>query len=307
MTLARLEPELARVMLSQIDEPALPSRTTMDDAALEELAASIRRDGFTSAIVLARVGDRYEVIAGHRRWHAARMAGLIAVPALIYATKADGIEAIQHSENKLREELSPADEAVWFNELYERHKAEGTDGVAARVGEKRAYVEGRLALLHGHEAVFRALKANAISLGVAQQINRCPDTKHVAYILDIAVQGGMTVGVAQQHIRDYEMYHRHMSGDAPPAGGEAVSGPPIADEYFTCRVCGLTENPHEMRPVQIHRYCHQAVFLPALAFFQRRSDYLTRPRTHDEAIELVASLLELFPSLGEVITLATPS
>jgi hypothetical protein len=53
-----------------------------------------------------------------------------------------------------------------------------------------------------------------------------------------------------------------------------------------------------MRPVQIHDYCQQAVFLPALEFFQRRSDYVRRPRTDREALALLEELLELFPSLG---------
>jgi ParB/RepB/Spo0J family partition protein len=78
----------------------------MDEEQMDALVASIRELGFISVLVVVRVGERYEVVAGHRRRIAAGRAGLVAVPCLIYPSKGAAMEAIQHAENKHREELN---------------------------------------------------------------------------------------------------------------------------------------------------------------------------------------------------------
>lgn len=299
MTLATIEPEFSRVPLSLIDEPENPSRSTMDDDKLDELVHSMRAQGFTSTVVLARVGERFEVIAGHRRLMAARRALIVAVPALIYPSKTVSLEAIKFGENKLREELTPDQEAVYFNRLLESECGGDTDKLAALLGEKRGYVEGRLALLFGHEDVFNALKAGEINLGIAQQLNRCPDVKHVRYLLVQAISCGATVAIVQQWIHEFQTLHSHVQALDGAGGPVGTTGPPVADDYFTCRVCNLKENPQEMRPLQIHTYCQSAVLWPALDFFQRRRDFVEWPRTDREAIALIQQLTERFPSLAE--------
>jgi ParB family chromosome partitioning protein len=119
------KPEYRELPLGVIDEPVLPSRTTMDEEKMHALVTSMRELGFISVLVVARVGERYEVVAGHRRRIAAGRAGLVAVPCLVYASKGAAMEAIQHAENKHREELNAADEAIWFAQLMEAHPGRG--------------------------------------------------------------------------------------------------------------------------------------------------------------------------------------
>jgi ParB/RepB/Spo0J family partition protein len=298
VTLSAIKPELRELPLGVIVEPALPSRTTMDEDNMEKLVASIRAHGFFSVLVVVLVGDVYEVVAGHRRRIAAGRAGLLAVPCLVYPSKAAALEAIQHAENKLREDLNPGDEAIWFAQLLEAHPDEGTDGVAARVNESRGYVEGMLALLSGDEKVFADLAAGRIAKGVAQQLNRCTDPLHRNMLRHNAVNQGATVAVVSSWIRDWKRnVEPYVSADAG-AGAVSTGTPVLENEYFRCRLCGETENPAHLQPVQMHDYCVKAIFDPAMRQYRSRGDVVEFPRTREAAVELVDRILERFPELG---------
>lgn len=304
MSLSAIKPSLVELSLTLVDDPALPSRSTMDEQRLDELCESIRTHGFCSTIVVARTGERYEVVAGHRRTIAAKRLQLVSVPALVYPSKDAALDGIKFAENRHREDLKPDEEAVWFHELLEGTCGGDTDKLAALLGEKRAYVEGRLALLYGNPDVFAALRDGSIGIGVAQQLNRCTDAKHCRYLIVQAITCGATVAIVQGWIADWEHLHKFVSPEGDAAAPAVVAGPPVVDDYFTCRVCGLKDNPGNMRPVQIHDYCQQAVFLPALDFFQRRRDLIAFPRTDAEALALINQLVERFPSLGQESTVA---
>ena len=293
-----VQPELRVLPIALIDEPALPSRSSMDETEMDKLVASMRAIGFISILVVVTVGARYEVVAGHRRRIAAGRAGIAMVPCLVYPSKAAAIEAVQHAENRYREELNAADEAIWFSELLELHPDEGTDGLAARVNESRDYVEGRIALFQGDELVFAALQAGKINIGVAQQLNRCDHQMHRRMLLDQALHSHPTVATVSSWIADFKRTHEAALRDVPSDGVVGVSGPPVLNDYFTCHLCGEKDNPSSMRPVNIHDYCIKAILEPALRLFKGRRDFVEYPRTLADARELVSDLLERFPALG---------
>lgn len=120
MTNAFAQREFRHVLVSLIDEPQLAARTEMDEQKLEELTRDIRAIGILEPLLLVQTGERYEVIAGHRRRVAAGRAGLVDVPAIVYATRDAALERVKYSENRFREELNAADEALFFSELLER-------------------------------------------------------------------------------------------------------------------------------------------------------------------------------------------
>lgn len=297
MTLSAIRPQLREIPIGLIDEPALASRTQMDDAKMDDLVASIRSIGFVSVLVVVQVGGRYEVVAGHRRRIAAGRAGIVAVPCLVYPSKDDAVEAIQHAENKHREDLNPADESIWFAQLLEKHPEGGTDGVAARVGETRAYVEGRLALLSGCEMTFNALAAGRIGIGVAQELNRCSNPQYRAMLLDQAIRNGATKSIVSGWIAEWKQTIEPAMRDVDLSAAPPSNGTSTPYEFFTCGACDLKTNPANMRPLQFHDYCIESQLKPALEFFHRRSDYVRVPRTIDEARELAAQLVERFPEL----------
>lgn len=297
MSLAGVRPELCVVPLGSIDEPELPSRSKMNDEKLDELTASIRAIGFISTIALVREADRYRVVAGHRRTVAARRAGLVAVPALVYPSSADALEAIQHAENKHREELNPADESIWFAQLLEKYPDDGTDGVAARVGEKRAFVEDRLALLQGCERVFDALAGGRIGVGVAQELNRCTNPQYRVMLLDQAIKHGATKSIVTGWVAEWRTTIQPAIANVNLAAPAVTTGSTTPYEFFICGACDQKDNAADMRPLNFHTYCIQSQLRPALDMFRHRSDYRAWPRTIDQARELAAELVERFPEL----------
>jgi ParB family chromosome partitioning protein len=180
------------VPLASIDEPTLPMRENMDDGKLLELQHSIERLGVLQPIRLRPKGDgRFEVVSGHRRLLASRAAGLASIPAVLHADDATLIAA-RVAENVVREDVPPAEEAVYYAQLYEAH-GKDVDAIATLVGRSRAYVEERLLLLQGDPVVLEALGRSEISLGVAQELNRFKVEADRRYHLEYAVRTGCSV------------------------------------------------------------------------------------------------------------------
>lgn len=299
MSLAAIRPEFLELPIDAIDEPALPARGSMNEDKLEDLTQSIREIGLQQPIIVARHHDRFEVVAGHRRTMACRRAGLARVPALVYPSPDNALEAIKFAENHFREELSPADEAIWFAELLERDCDGDVDTLAAFLKKRRDYVDGRLRLLLGDPEIFRALQHERITVGVAQAINRCGDQLHRRMLLDLAVKGGATVALAEAWVREWKEIHEPATRRLQDTSDGAAASPAPLNDYFRCHLCESKEHPASMRPVQIHDFCLTTTLKPALEMYRRRSDYVRIPRTLDEAITLVNELTDRFPQLLE--------
>lgn len=189
--------EFRMLPTAALTEPANPARTTMDDALMDSLVASVRSLGVQVPLhVKPAGGGVFEVVAGHRRLKAARLAGVAELPCLVLSDVGLA-EAVKIHENLEREDLSPVDEAVFYAELYEAH-GEDVDQVVALVKRGRAHVEGRLNLLDGDKRVLEALKSGAISLGVAEELNKYVDVDDRLRHLDYAVRGGVSVSQARQ-------------------------------------------------------------------------------------------------------------
>lgn len=289
MTLTATQREFREIPLGLLDPPRLPSRVGMDEESLDELARDIRLKGLIVPLIVAqsdqrcaehapldrRAGERscalcrfrYEIVAGHRRSLAAQRAGLVAVMCCVYPSYDVALTAVQYSENRFRTDLSPAEEAILFSDLLERDCAGDVDRLCELLGERRAYVEARLNLFGGCKEVFTALLESKISLGVAQQLNKCSDDTMRRYFLDAAVRGGATVAVVAGWVQQWGLD----TGARPlaPGGGTAAiaSAPVVETNYFTCAVCRGTDHVHTMQPVNVHSHCKLAVLDKLLATY----------------------------------------
>ena len=268
MSLSQIVREFRELPLGLIDAPELPSRAAMDETLLDELTASIRSIGLVNPITVASTAGRYEVVAGHRRLIACKRAGLAAVPCIVYPTKDAALEAVKYAENRHREDLNPADEAIWFHELLERIPEADVDRLCDQLGENRSYVEGRLLLFQGDPLVFQALQDGRIKIGVAHELNKCTDERMRRYFLDAAIRGGATIAVVTGWIQDW----KRETGAQPPAGGNIIapSAPAAVPEtnYFTCACCGGADNVHLMVPVNMHQHCKLAIFDKLIAAYR---------------------------------------
>lgn len=257
--LATVQREYREIPLGLIDAPQLPSRASMDDEKLDELTIDIRAKGVLQPLLVAHVGERYEVLAGHRRWLAAQRAGLVAVPCAVYPTKEAAHEAVKWSENRFREDLNAAEEAIWFDELLELHCGGDVDRLCALLGAKRPYVEGRLLLKHGDPLVFQALEANTIKIGIAHRLNECTDEQTRRYYLDAAIRGGATVAVVSGWVQQWKLDTGHLPPSNGPVGSAQAPSPVPQTNYFTCICCGGTDHVYLMQPVNVHTHCKMAI------------------------------------------------
>jgi ParB family chromosome partitioning protein len=152
-------------------------RQQMDDARLEELAASIRANGVIQPIVVRKTGDAYRIIAGERRWRAARRAGLTRVPVVVKDLSGDQTQQkvleMALIENIQREDLNAIDEAKAYRRLVDEF-ALTQESVAAAVGKDRATVANTLRLLKLPAEVQGDVAAGAITMGHARALLALP-------------------------------------------------------------------------------------------------------------------------------------
>ena len=151
-------------------------RLNMDDAKLEELAASIKANGIIQPILVRRTGHSYRIIAGERRWRAAQKAGLQRVPVVVRDV-ADGDKQLLELaliENLQREGLNPIDEALAYQRLADEFSLT-QEQIAAAVGKDRSSVANFMRLLKLPEEVRADLAAGALSTGHARALLALPD------------------------------------------------------------------------------------------------------------------------------------
>jgi len=145
-------------------------RKIMDEEALQELAASIRAQGLMQPIVLRPVGNqRYEIIAGERRWRAAQLAGMEKIPAVIREVNDEAAVAMSLIENIQREDLNPMEEALALQRLVDEFELTHQQ-VADAVGKSRTAVTNFLRLTHLGGEVAQMLGNGDIEMGHARAL-----------------------------------------------------------------------------------------------------------------------------------------
>ena len=149
-------------------------RSQMDPVPLQELADSIRAQGMIQPIVVRPVGrDRYEIIAGERRWRAAQLASLREVPVVVRDVDDHGALAMALIENIQREDLNPLEEAVALQRLIDEFSLTHQQAAEA-VGRSRAAVSNLLRLLELPESIRRMVERGGIEMGHARALLTLP-------------------------------------------------------------------------------------------------------------------------------------
>jgi len=259
MNLREVKPQPRDIPLGLINPPVLPARSQMDEQKLEELVHSIAKHGVIQRLIVVPDADRYEVIAGHRRYLASLRAGLAVVPCDVYPTKDVALEAVKHAENRFREDMSAAEEALYFAELLDRDYGGDIEALAAGLGEKVSYVDGRLQLVLGDKDVFQALMDRKITIGVAHELNKCPAADWRRHYLHHAIRGGATVAMVTGWITDWKrLYDSQQQPQTEPAAAAAPVAAPAYDPQ-RCYVCGESDPRYVPELLSVHTHCRLAV------------------------------------------------
>jgi len=155
--------------LSQVEPNRNQPRKQFDQEALEELAGSIKQYGIIQPIVVAKKADYYEIIAGERRWRAAKLAGLKEIPVVVKDYTDKEIAEISLIENIQRENLNPIEEAQAYKTLIEEYDLTQEE-LSERISKSRTQIANTMRLLKLHEDVQKLLTNGSLSAGHARAL-----------------------------------------------------------------------------------------------------------------------------------------
>jgi len=172
-------------------------RVQFDEAALDELADSIRQRGVLQPILLKQDGDDYLIIAGERRWRAAQRARLHSIPAIVREIDDSTTAEIALIENIQRQDLNPLEEAEGYRQLIQRH-GHTQDDVGRIVHKSRSHVANLLRLLDLPEFVRQSLLKGDISMGHARAV---ATSEHPEELAREIIAKGLSVRQAEERAR----------------------------------------------------------------------------------------------------------
>src|SRR3954471_1870417 len=200
---------LQEIPISSIRPNPQQPREHFDEESLAALAESIREVGVLQPILVRAAGDGFELIAGERRWRAARRIGLQTIPGIVRT--ADDASMLQQAivENVQREELNPLEEAAAYQQLIEDFSLTHDD-VASRVGRSRTSITNTLRLLQLPPAIQRYVKEGQLRMGHARALLATPDRAFQEQLAKRAVAEDLSVRSVEEAVRS-------RTGEAKPA------------------------------------------------------------------------------------------
>lgn len=215
----KLESGVQEIEINRIEPNPDQPRTAIDEERIAELSASIALHGVLQPIMVRPVGEKYQIIAGERRWRAARLAGLEKVPVIIKNSGDTETLEIALIENLQREDLNAIEAAYGYKRLIEQHNMKQTE-LAERVSKSRSAITNTLRLLDLPEEVQELLYAGKLTAGHARAVLSIADEESRIKLAQKIVDGNLSV-------REAEGLARLLEGGAMPK-----SARPIAPKSF---------------------------------------------------------------------------
>ena len=221
---------LREIEVSAIRPNQYQPRERFDEELLQALTDSIREVGILQPILVRPIGDEFELIAGERRWRAARRLGLARIPALV--RDSNDAAALEEAlvENVHRSDLNALEEAAAYQQLIEDFSLTH-DEVATRVGKSRASISNTLRLLQRPQTVHRLVRDGGLSMGHARALLGTPDRALQERLAQTIVSDGWSVRAVEEAVK----------GPAPSPGSADKSGVDAARATNPLRPPGLEE------------------------------------------------------------------
>jgi ParB family transcriptional regulator, chromosome partitioning protein len=204
------------IPLDRIEANPGQPRMTFDEAALAELAASIKEHGVLQPVLVRPQpggGHGYQLVAGERRWRAARVAGLREVPALIEQIDDDTSLEIALIENLQREDLSPLEEALMYQRMVDDH-GYSVRKLAQKIGKDKGYVENRLRLADAPAEIKQLVSLRKDTLSHAYELLKIDDPRRRRRLAEQVASGELSLVKLRERIEGRPRVVR--SGEAEP-------------------------------------------------------------------------------------------
>ncbi|HIU11827.1 MAG TPA: ParB/RepB/Spo0J family partition protein [Candidatus Onthocola stercorigallinarum] len=226
-----MEEQILQVPIEDILPNRFQPRLAFDDASLQDLAASIKQHGIIQPLILRRKNDKYEIIAGERRYKAARMAGLVSVPAIISNLSDAASAEVAIVENVQRKDLTAIEEAKSYQAILDKGYMTQEE-LAKKMGLSQSAISNKLRLLTLDESVQNAVLKNQISERHARSLLKVKDKNMQKVLLDKIINERLTVRQLEEEIKKVEptLYSEdiNINASTPTTNVNQASQEPIA-------------------------------------------------------------------------------
>jgi ParB family chromosome partitioning protein len=221
---------VAEIPLDRIHPNPRQPRTEFDEAALLELAESIRAHGVLQPVLVRTLGDGYELIAGERRYRASRLIGLASIPAIVRVASDDEVLEIALIENLQREDLNPIEEALGYQRLIDELRYTH-ERLSERVGRNRSSITNSLRLLTLPGGVQAMVSRGTLSSGHARALLGLQSSAEIEasarYVVDMALSVRKTEALVARKLRRKTAARRPRGG----ADGSQVTVDSVSNVY----------------------------------------------------------------------------
>ena len=245
-------PEVKYIRLDMLAPPEFDVRLPAEDPTFREFCESIREHGIILPLVVRKTTQGYEIIAGNRRYRAAKAVGLAAAPCIVRKSSDSEADFLKMHENMKRLDMSHVDQAQTF-EHFRTAYAMTEQQIATMIGKSIAYVSQHLTLLHTDPVLVAAVQDGRLNFSVARELMQIPSEAERKRFMGYAISGGATGETAKTWVRQWKKDAAEMP-ESEETALEMTPDPERSAPMYRCAAC---EQPIEISKLHLIRLCHR--------------------------------------------------
>lgn len=247
-----MENTTRKIPIDAIDDPNIAMRSNVHDDQIEELVADMKAVGLIEPIVVRPKGDRFEIIAGHRRTTAAKILGWAHIEAKIVSATDDQAFTMRAIENLSRHDVNPVDEACFIGELI-KNTGKSESEISDLMHRRVEWVRERLEVFEMPDYLQNYIRTKKISLGAALTLNKITDEAQKRYLVNYAGLNGVTVAQAERWRINAEAQASNPNMNIEQIATSQDEAPQ-AVILVPCARCGQSGRIPDMDYVPVHRF-----------------------------------------------------
>lgn len=246
--------KIEEIATELIDGPKEDLREKQYSEDIEELATSIETIGLIQPITVFQNRERYEIVVGHRRYLACKMAGIKKIPAIVRIMKPGEMDIMKIDENIFREDVSPVQIAKYIYKIMTDREM-STMEIARYLGKTPQWVNSMLRLLDTDEYTQKAVENEDISYVAALELQKVEDPGYRRALTEAAVRGGANTRLVKNWVQEYKRNEKAILVGSIPE--ETLSKDEENEKYrMRCSMCNEYYRPDQLITVQVDPQCY---------------------------------------------------
>lgn len=249
--------KLTHINLSDLDLPEFEAHTNIDEENIREISESIKTIGILEPLIVRKLNKRFEIVVGCLRFRAARLAGLKAVPCIIFSLNDEQAEIFKIHENLKRVDLDHIDQGNTFIMMIDKFKMT-EESISKIVGKSISYISNHINLITQDPDLTAAVKDGSLSFSQARELLQVTDIPTRKQFQSYCQNAGATVRVLKQWIQEYKSSQAliHSSESDTP---EPTHHHPTTYDSRTCEACLKPIPSGDIRNLILCSPCHLAL------------------------------------------------